>query len=136
MAVCSILYQLATRKEEQEKIHEELLRVLPSADTPLTSRHLDRMQYLRAFVKEVFRYTSLHLQLTELFQFLSLRFTQLVETSEIFGSQNLQIIILYVFVRFTNFEASFVCHLTQTCAFFGTYYSDLPNVHGNHRSCS
>jgi cytochrome P450 len=55
MAVCSILYQLATRQEEQEKIHEELLRVLPSVDTPLTSGHLDRMQYLRAFVKEVFR---------------------------------------------------------------------------------
>jgi len=55
MAVCSILYQLATRPGEQEKIHEELVRVLPSADTPLTSRHLDQMQYLRAFVKEVFR---------------------------------------------------------------------------------
>ncbi|KAJ4450923.1 hypothetical protein ANN_02358 [Periplaneta americana] len=58
MAVCSILYQLATRPEEQEKIHAELARVLPSADTPLTSRHLDQMQYLRAFVKEVFRMYS------------------------------------------------------------------------------
>jgi cytochrome P450 len=55
MAVCSILYQLATRPEEQEKIHDELVRVLPSADTPLTSKHLDQMHYLRAFVKEVFR---------------------------------------------------------------------------------
>ncbi|PNF21559.1 putative cytochrome P450 301a1, mitochondrial [Cryptotermes secundus] len=58
MAVCSILYQLATRPDEQEKIHEELLRVLPSVDTPLTSRHLDQMLYLRAFVKEVFRMYS------------------------------------------------------------------------------
>ncbi|KDR22802.1 putative cytochrome P450 301a1, mitochondrial [Zootermopsis nevadensis] len=58
MAVCSILYQLSTRPEEQEKIHDELVRVLPSADTPLTSRHLDQMQYLRAFVKEVFRMYS------------------------------------------------------------------------------
>ncbi|KAJ4450921.1 hypothetical protein ANN_02356, partial [Periplaneta americana] len=58
MAVCSILYQLATRPEEQEKIHAELTRVLPSADTPLTSRHLDQMQCLRAFVKEVFRMYS------------------------------------------------------------------------------
>ncbi|XP_069679248.1 probable cytochrome P450 301a1, mitochondrial [Periplaneta americana] len=58
MAVCSILYQLAARPEEQEKIHAELARVLPSADTPLTSRHLDQMQYLRAFVKEVFRMYS------------------------------------------------------------------------------
>jgi Cytochrome P450. len=83
MAVCSILYQLATRQEEQEKIHEELLRVLPSVDTPLTSRHLDQMQYLRAFVKEVFRYRPHQLQLTELFQFLSLRFTKFTEKNEI-----------------------------------------------------
>jgi len=121
MALCSILYQLATRQEEQEKIHEELLRVLPSVDTPLTSRHLDRMQYMRSFVKEVFRYMSLNLQLTELFQFLSVRFTQLVETNEIFGSQNRQITVLYVFARFTNCETSFVCHLTQTYAFIETY---------------
>jgi hypothetical protein len=58
MAVCSILYQLATRPDEQEKIHAELLRVLPSDDTPLTSRHLDQMLYLRAFIKEVFRQVS------------------------------------------------------------------------------
>ncbi|PSN46858.1 putative cytochrome P450 301a1 [Blattella germanica] len=58
MAVCSILYQLATRPEEQEKIHKELLQVLPSADTPLTSKQLDQMHYLRAFVKEVFRMYS------------------------------------------------------------------------------
>lgn len=120
MAVCSILYQLATRQEEQEKIHEELLRVLPSVGTPLTSRHLDRMQYLRAFVKEVFRYMSLHLQLTELFQFLSLWFTQLIEKNEIIGSKNRQIIVLYVFVRFANCETSLVYHLTQACAFIET----------------
>ncbi|KAJ9583058.1 hypothetical protein L9F63_022600, partial [Diploptera punctata] len=58
MAVCSILYQLATRPEEQERIHLELKQVLPSADIPLTSKHLDQMQYLRAFVKEVYRMYS------------------------------------------------------------------------------
>ncbi|XP_047121731.1 probable cytochrome P450 301a1, mitochondrial, partial [Schistocerca piceifrons] len=58
MAVCSILYQLATRPAEQEKIHQELLNLLPSAETHITSSHLDQMHYLRAFIKEVFRMYS------------------------------------------------------------------------------
>lgn len=55
MAVCSILYQLATRPEEQEKIHQELLKALPDPNTPLTSKHLEQVPYLKAFIKEVFR---------------------------------------------------------------------------------
>lgn len=55
MAVCSILYQLATRPQEQEILYEELKRVIPDPNTPLTSKHLDQMEYLKAFVKEVFR---------------------------------------------------------------------------------
>lgn len=55
MAVCSILYQLATRSEEQEKIYKELLSVLPDPNTPITPAHLDQLNYLKAFVKEVFR---------------------------------------------------------------------------------
>nr|CAD7455929.1 unnamed protein product [Timema tahoe] len=58
MAVCSILYQLATRPREQQKLYEELVRVLPSADTPLNYQLLDSMVYLKAFVKEVFRQYS------------------------------------------------------------------------------
>ncbi|XP_067000511.2 probable cytochrome P450 301a1, mitochondrial [Anabrus simplex] len=58
MAVCSILYQLATRPVEQEKMYEELVRVLPDPHTPLTAKHLDQMPYLRAFIKEVFRMYS------------------------------------------------------------------------------
>uniref|UniRef100_A0A1B6H313 Cytochrome P450 n=2 Tax=Cuerna arida TaxID=1464854 RepID=A0A1B6H313_9HEMI len=58
MAVCSLLYQLATRPQEQEKLYEELVRVLPTADTPLNSANLDKMIYLKAFVKEVFRMYS------------------------------------------------------------------------------
>ncbi|CAG2066328.1 unnamed protein product, partial [Timema podura] len=58
MAVCSILYQLATRPLEQQKLYEELVRVLPSADTPLNYQLLDSMVYLKAFVKEVFRQYS------------------------------------------------------------------------------
>lgn len=55
MAVCSILYQLATRPEEQEKIHQELLQILPDSSVPLTTSHLDRAVYMKAFIREVFR---------------------------------------------------------------------------------
>lgn len=59
MAVCSILYQLATRPEEQEKLHAEIRRIIPDPDTPLTIQTLDKMIYLKAFIKEVFRvYTT------------------------------------------------------------------------------
>ncbi|XP_054265135.1 probable cytochrome P450 301a1, mitochondrial [Macrosteles quadrilineatus] len=58
MAVCSLLYQLATRPAEQEKLYQELVTVLPTADTPLTTANLDKMNYLKAFIKEVFRMYS------------------------------------------------------------------------------
>nr|XP_022909506.1 probable cytochrome P450 301a1, mitochondrial [Onthophagus taurus] len=58
MAVCSILYQLATRPEEQEKLYHELKRILPDPKTPLTPKLLDEMVYLKSFVKEVFRVYS------------------------------------------------------------------------------
>lgn len=58
MAVCSILYQLATRPEEQEKMYQELKTILPDPNVPLTSKHLDQMYYLKAFVREVFRMYS------------------------------------------------------------------------------
>ncbi|KAJ8928457.1 hypothetical protein NQ314_018982 [Rhamnusium bicolor] len=55
MAVCSILYQLATRPEQQEKLYQELKLVLPNPNEPLDSKKLDRLVFLKAFVKEVFR---------------------------------------------------------------------------------
>lgn len=55
MAVCSMLYQIATRPEEQEKIHQEMLRVLPNKDDKLDAAKLEKMVYLKAFIKEVFR---------------------------------------------------------------------------------
>ncbi|XP_030388311.1 probable cytochrome P450 301a1, mitochondrial [Scaptodrosophila lebanonensis] len=58
MAVCSMLYQLATRPLEQEKLHEELKRLLPDPNTPLTIPLLDQMHQLKAFIKEVFRMYS------------------------------------------------------------------------------
>ena len=56
MAVCSILYQLATRPEEQEKIYQELVEILPDPSVPLNTNHLDKAIYMKAFVREVFRY--------------------------------------------------------------------------------
>uniref|UniRef100_A0A1B6KMB4 Cytochrome P450 n=1 Tax=Graphocephala atropunctata TaxID=36148 RepID=A0A1B6KMB4_9HEMI len=58
MAVCSLLYQLATRPQEQEKLYQELVTVLPTPDAPLTAAMLDKMNYLKAFIKEVFRMYS------------------------------------------------------------------------------
>lgn len=60
MAVCSILYQLATRPEEQEKIYQELVRIFPDPNTDkLCAKSLEQMHYSRAFVKEVLRYTKI-----------------------------------------------------------------------------
>ncbi|KAF5274300.1 hypothetical protein FQR65_LT04418 [Abscondita terminalis] len=58
MAVCSILYQLATRPEQQEKVYQELKRIIPDPNTPLDVKLLDEMVFLKAFVKEVFRVYS------------------------------------------------------------------------------
>ncbi|KYN22783.1 hypothetical protein ALC57_04563 [Trachymyrmex cornetzi] len=57
-AMCSILYQLATRPEEQEKIHQELLQILPDPSVSLTTSHLDQAIYMKAFIREVFRVYS------------------------------------------------------------------------------
>lgn len=58
MAVCSILYQLATRPEEQEKIYQELVEILPDPSVPLNMSHLDKAIYMKAFIREVFRVYS------------------------------------------------------------------------------
>lgn len=58
MAVCSILYQLAIRPEQQKKMYDELKRLIPDPNAPLTSKVLDEMVFVKAFVKEVFRYSN------------------------------------------------------------------------------
>nr|WET52686.1 cytochrome P450 [Phaedon brassicae] len=58
MAVCSILYQVATRPDQQQKLYEELRRVMPDPCEPLDSNKLEEMVFLKAFVKEVFRVYS------------------------------------------------------------------------------
>jgi cytochrome P450 len=58
IATCSILYQLATRPVEQQKVFEELKRNIPDPDVPLTMTLLDKNQYTKAFIKEVLRQYS------------------------------------------------------------------------------
>ncbi|CAH0560856.1 unnamed protein product [Brassicogethes aeneus] len=55
MAVCSILYQLAIRPEQQQKMYAELKTVMPDPNEPIDSKKLDQLVFLKAFVKEVFR---------------------------------------------------------------------------------
>ena len=54
MAVCSMLHQLATHPLEQQRIQEELKKVLPDPNMPLTIQLLDQMLYLNASIREVF----------------------------------------------------------------------------------
>lgn len=56
IANCSILYQLATRPEEQEKIYQELKKIIPNPSSPLTTQNLDEAIYMKAFIREVFRW--------------------------------------------------------------------------------
>lgn len=56
MAVCSILYQVATRVKQQEKMAEEIKRILPDPSKPISYTDLDKLHYTKAFVREVFRY--------------------------------------------------------------------------------
>jgi len=53
-----MLYQIATRPEEQEKIHQEMLKILPNKDDKLDASKLEKMVYLKAFIKEVLRYVN------------------------------------------------------------------------------
>ena len=50
------LYCLATEQRVQEKLYGEILNVLgDDPDVPITSQHIAKMPYLKAFVKETFR---------------------------------------------------------------------------------
>lgn len=51
----NVLYHMAIHEEIQEKLREEVMRVLPTPETPVTKEHLDAMPYLRAVIKESMR---------------------------------------------------------------------------------
>lgn len=58
MAVCSILYQLATRPAEQQKMYEELCRVIPDPTESITHQTLEKLHYTKGFIREVLRVYS------------------------------------------------------------------------------
>ncbi|KAJ9594072.1 hypothetical protein L9F63_014505, partial [Diploptera punctata] len=50
-----LIYYLAKNPVEQEKLHDELRRILPSPDDVMTADKLEDMKYLKACVKESIR---------------------------------------------------------------------------------
>ncbi|XP_059608190.1 probable cytochrome P450 12b2, mitochondrial [Phlebotomus argentipes] len=54
-AVFNVLYSLAINQEKQDNLREELMKILPEKDTPLTKEKMSNMPYLRACIKETFR---------------------------------------------------------------------------------
>lgn len=53
------LYYLATDKESQSKLRKELLKLLPSKNSPITNEVLDQAHYLKAVVKEITRLATI-----------------------------------------------------------------------------
>lgn len=54
-AVSTLLYRLAINPEKQEKLREELFRLLPDKESPVTTENFDQFVYFRACLKESMR---------------------------------------------------------------------------------
>ena len=50
------LYCLATNPEKQQKLREQIMEVAPNPETPITPKVIDALSYLKACVKEGFRF--------------------------------------------------------------------------------
>jgi cytochrome P450 family 12 len=53
-----ILYCLAKNPEKQQKLREEVCRILPNKDLPLTADNMRNLPYLRAVIREGLRIFS------------------------------------------------------------------------------
>jgi cytochrome P450 len=49
------MLQLCQNQDKQEKLYDELRRVLPNKDTPMTPSTLEQLPFLRACIKETLR---------------------------------------------------------------------------------
>ncbi|KAJ4427848.1 hypothetical protein ANN_25627 [Periplaneta americana] len=66
VSTSSFLYQLAKNPEKQEKLYGELKEVLPTPDTPLDVKKMERLSYLKACIKETLRcFQPMTTQLTD-----------------------------------------------------------------------
>lgn len=54
-AVTTVWYNLARNPDKQEKLREEILKVLPNKDSKLDIKSLDSIPYMRAVIKESLR---------------------------------------------------------------------------------
>nr|QCY41330.1 cytochrome P450 301B1 [Phenacoccus solenopsis] len=54
-AVASVLYQLSQNPDKQQILYDEINRVLPKLDDELTMEKIDKLVYLKAFIKETLR---------------------------------------------------------------------------------
>lgn len=53
--LASVLYNLAKNPDKQEKLREEVFKILPTKETKLDASSLDHVPYLRAVIKESLR---------------------------------------------------------------------------------
>lgn len=58
-AFITILYHLAKNPNKQERLRQELIKILPERNTPLTAENTKNMPYLRACIKESLRITPI-----------------------------------------------------------------------------
>lgn len=57
--MANLLYHLAKNPSKQEKLREEVMRILPEIDSKLTPESLNSVLYMRACFKESMRLTPL-----------------------------------------------------------------------------
>lgn len=55
--MADLLYHLAKNPAKQEKLREEILTILPTVDSKLTTTSLNSIPYMRACIKETMRLT-------------------------------------------------------------------------------
>lgn len=53
--MATTLYYLTTNPDKQEKLYQELKKLLPKKDSPITGEILNELKYTRAVIKEAMR---------------------------------------------------------------------------------